>query len=228
MKSPNFVEVLKSLSFDAFPLLGPNFQKPNYVPLDLSDTNETLNEVDVSSSEQLHKFVQGQINKQNGLVGYGGYLEVRTIYGRSEHFNAQEETGRNIHIGLDLWCDANTNIHAPLEGSVHSFANNANYGDYGPTIILEHNISNLSFYTLYGHLSLLSIENLEIGQIFSQGDCIGTLGDSNVNGDYPPHLHFQIIKDIEGYKGDYPGVSSQKDLTFYLENCPDPQLLIKI
>ncbi|PTS92192.1 peptidase M23, partial [Flavobacterium sp. HMWF030] len=82
--------------------------------------------------------------------------------------------------------------------------------------------------TLYGHLSLESIENLSVGTFFNKGEQIGTLGSSDINGDYAPHLHFQIIHNIEAYSGDYPGVCSTNDLNFYIENCPDPSLLLKI
>jgi len=54
------------------------------------------------------------------------------------------------------------------------------------------------------------------------------VGDSSVNGGYSPHLHFQIIKNIEDNFSDYPGVTSKKDLDYYLENCPNPNLLLKI
>jgi hypothetical protein len=54
------------------------------------------------------------------------------------------------------------------------------------------------------------------------------LGLPPINGDYAPHLHFQIIIDMENKKGDYPGVCSSKTLAFYLQNCPDPNLLLKI
>jgi len=111
---------------------------------------------------------------------------------------------------------------------VHSFKNNTNFGDYGPTIILKHRIENIEFYTLYGHLSLESIENLNVGQTFKQGEQIATLGDAKVNGDYPPHLHFQIIKDMQDYVGDYPGVCSKQDLEFYMQNCPNPEILFKL
>ena len=83
-----------------------------------------------------------------------------------------------------------------INAVVHSFKNNMNHGDYGPTIILEHKITGVTFYTLYGHLSLKSIQNLEIGKRFKQGEKIATLGDASINGDYPPHLHFQIIIEI--------------------------------
>lgn len=93
---------------------------------------------------------------------------------------------------------------------------------------MKHSIKDQTFYTLYGHLSLASIENLEVGTPFKKGQRMGTLGDSTVNGGYAPHLHFQIIKDIKEYSGDYPGVCSKNDLIYYLENCPNPNLLLKI
>ena len=67
-----------------------------------------------------------------------------------------------------------------------------------------------------------------MGQVFRAGAIIATLGDASVNGDYPPHLHFQIIRDIQGFEGDYPGVCSKNELDFYLENCPNPNLLLKL
>ncbi|WP_367651264.1 peptidoglycan DD-metalloendopeptidase family protein [Winogradskyella undariae] len=169
------------------------------------------------------------MKENNAKVAFGGYLEQRGIYQRSDYFNQlNKETERNIHIGIDLWIEANTAIFSPLEGTIHSFKNNTNYGDYGPTIVLKHKIEDFEFYTLYGHLSLASIENLKVGAEVKQGEQIANLGTAEVNGDYPPHLHFQIIKDIEDYKGDYPGVSNQIDLEFYKLNCPDPNLLLKL
>jgi murein DD-endopeptidase MepM/ murein hydrolase activator NlpD len=81
---------------------------------------------------------------------------------------------------------------------------------------------------LYGHLSLDSLDKIVLGTVYKKGQQIGSLGDSAVNGDYSPHLHFQIIKNIEGNFGDYPGVCTKSDLDFYLDNCPDPNLLLKI
>ncbi len=61
-----------------------------------------------------------------------------------------------------------------------------------------------------------------------KGQQIATLGLPPINGDYAPHLHFQIIIDMEGKFGDYPGVCSENTLAFYKENCPDPNGLLKI
>lgn len=224
-----FHSFLGSISKYPLPVLDASIALNKYIHLDLSSNNSILQDIDVSSSTALVNYINAHIDQCNGKVAYGGYNEIRDIYRRSHHFNQDDlETDRNIHIGMDLWIEAGTPILTPLEGIVHSFAYNKNFGDYGPTIILKHLINDVEFYTLYGHLSLSSIEHLRDGQIFRQGEKLATLGDSSVNGDYPAHLHFQIIKDIGDWVGDYPGVCNKKDLRYYLQNCPDPNLLLKL
>jgi len=227
MPFSNFNDFLKSLN--AHSLFDSSITSNDYISLDLSIHNTALHKVDISSSKDLEQFIFNHIKTNNTKVAYGGYLEKRGIYQRSDYFNKQNsEEARNIHLGLDLWVEANTPIFAPIDGTIHSFKNNTNHGDYGPTLILKHVINNHTFYTLYGHLSLASIANKNVGVEVKQGEQIATLGTAEVNGDYPPHLHFQVIKDIQDYKGDYPGVCSQLDLEFYEENCPDPNLLLKL
>lgn len=224
MSSKVFSQFLNELAKDSFPLLHPSIDKSDYIALDLSKDNVALQNIDVSSSDKLKEFINNHIALSKAKVAYGGYLETRNIYNRSNYFNTSKVISkRNIHLGLDLWIAASTPVYVPLDGKVHSFKNNTNFGDYGPTIILKHSIENLEFYTLYGHLSLASLENLEEGQEFQKGKQLATLGDASVNGDYPPHLHFQIIKNIQNYIGDYPGVCSKQDLEFYKNNCPDPK-----
>jgi len=219
------IQLLKSLK--AHPLVDRLIQNSAYTPLDLSIHNTKLKAVNVSSSDDLKAFIWNHMKNHNAEVAYGGYIEQRGIYERSTYFNqANPETERNIHLGLDLWIEADTSIYAPLNGTIHSFKNNSNYGDYGPTLILKHLIDQVEFHTLYGHLSLTSLEGLKVGVEVKQGEQIATLGTAEVNGDYPPHLHFQIIKNLQDFKGDYPGVSNQLDLEFYTQNCPDPNLLL--
>nr|WP_294787890.1 peptidoglycan DD-metalloendopeptidase family protein [uncultured Flavobacterium sp.] len=199
-----------------------------YTPLNLSVSNQELVEAKLDTSEDFEKYISNFLKKKNAKVAFGGYIEGRFLYQRSTIFLNETKPERNIHIGLDLWAATGTAVLAALDGKVHSFKNNVGLGDYGPTIILEHEVENEKFYTLYGHLSLESIENLTIGDYFKKGEKIATIGNASVNGDYAPHLHFQIIHNIEDYWGDYPGVCNTKDLNFYIENCPDPNLLLKI
>mgnify|MGYP001041296227 FL=1 len=199
-----------------------------YTPLNLSVFNKELVEAKLDTSEDFEKYISNYLRENNAKVAFGGYIEGRFLYQRSSIFLNDSKPERNIHIGLDLWAEAGTVVLAALNGKVHSFKNNIGLGDYGPTIILEHEVENQKFYTLYGHLSLESIENLNIGDYFKKGEKIAALGNASVNGDYAPHVHFQIIHNIENYWGDYPGVCNTKDLNFYIENCPDPNLLLKI
>ena len=227
MSSKAFSQILAHLNQQSLSVLDTSIEKSDYVKLDLSTQNKLLEQVDVASSEILGTYINNHIKAHHAKVAYGGYLEQREIYRRSTYFNdANPDTERNIHLGLDLWIAAETPIYAPLDGEVHSFKNNTNFGDYGPTIILKHAIAGIEFFTLYGHLSLASIQNVRVGQILKQGTQVATLGDASVNGDYPPHLHFQIINDLQDYKGDYPGVCSAQDLAFYANYCWDPNLFL--
>jgi len=196
--------------------------------LDLSIGNPEVTSELVSDSMAFSTFIDHFIDSRKALAAYGGYLEKRQLYKRSDLFNEESEPERDIHIGLDIWAEAGTSVLAALDGKIHSFDYNAGKGDYGPTIILEHTIEGHSFFTLYGHLSIESIENIEIGDTVQKNQQIGEVGDASVNGDYPPHLHFQIISDLEDYFGDYPGVCSEDDLDYYKNNCPDPNLLLQI
>ncbi|KIO52479.1 peptidoglycan DD-metalloendopeptidase family protein [Flavobacterium hibernum] len=218
--------ILKSLPPTT--VIDSNIELSKYIVLDLSVTNSELIANKPENADDFELFISNFLKKNNAEVAFGGYIEGRTLYQRSTIFKNDSISERNIHIGLDLWTKVGTRVIAPIDGKVHSFKNNIGLGDYGPTIILEHTVENEIFYTLYGHLSLESIENLSVGTFFNKGEQIGNLGSSDVNGDYAPHLHFQIIHNIEAYSGDYPGVCSTNDLNFYIENCPDPNLLLKI
>ncbi|TDE53398.1 peptidoglycan DD-metalloendopeptidase family protein [Flavobacterium sp. GT3P67] len=209
-------------------VIGESIDYNEYIPLDLSITNEAFRKHNIDNASDFEKYIESYLDENNVKVAFGGYNEVRDLYKRSEIFNDSKTEERNIHIGLDLWIKAETSVLAALDGFIHSFNYNTGLGDYGPTIILEHKIENQRFYTLYGHLSLESIGAIEIGGIVKKGQQIATLGNASVNGDYSPHLHFQIIKNIGDNFGDYPGVCTKSDLDYYLENCPDPNILLKI
>jgi murein DD-endopeptidase MepM/ murein hydrolase activator NlpD len=229
MNVEEFNKFLNTLSVAPLPAINLGFSKEKYSKIDISEKNKDLLNFDISSAKEWEKYIDSYLKKHENTVAYGGYLEKRNLYDRSDYFKKLEENEkRNIHLGIDLWCKEDTKVIAVLAGEVHSFNHNNNHGDYGPTLILKHQIETEIFYTLYGHLSVSSIENINIGDAVLQGNSIGRLGDSSVNGDYAPHLHFQIIRKLEDYFGDYPGVSSQKNMEFYKNNCPDPNLLLKL
>ena len=154
----------------------------------------------------------------------GGYLEDRNIYKGRQFIS--EENNRTIHLGIDVGAPAGTEIMSPLPGKVHSFANNNLPYDYGATIILKHQLEELTFYTLYGHLSLKSLKEKTKGEKIEAGEVFATLGDINENGGWNPHLHFQIILDMMGKEGNFIGVCSKQNVEFYKLLCPNPTLLL--
>jgi peptidoglycan LD-endopeptidase LytH len=194
--------------------------------LDLTDNNTELSLTDIADTERFAGWISHKLEQHNCLYGIGGYFEHRTIYGRSALFDTAGEP-RRLHLGIDIWADAGTTVYAPLDGRVHSFKDNNNFGDYGPTIILEHNLEGLQLYTLYGHLSRQSLDGLYEGKPVNMNQVLGQFGDVAENGQWPPHLHFQLMFDMEGLKGDYPGVCRYSEKERYRLNIPDPNLVLK-
>jgi murein DD-endopeptidase MepM/ murein hydrolase activator NlpD len=220
------IEILQKLT--NIKVIDSEINYNEYALFDLSAPTTDKMNLPLTDANAFEDFVENHLKENKAQVAYGGYLEHRNLYKRSTVFKDITIEERNIHIGLDLWIKAGTEVLAALDGRIHSFQNNTALGDYGPAIILEHEIDNMKFYTLYGHLSLDSLNGKLEGQIVKKGEIIAQLGAPPINGDYAPHLHFQIIADMQGKKGDYPGVCSKSELEFYKENCPDPNLLLKI
>lgn len=202
----------------------PKVPQENYLPIDLSVNNSELESIDIYSPKEMEAFIQNKLDKNDMKYAFGGYLEKRNIYKKSGHFTAEKE--RDIHLGIDFWAGEEEPVYCPMDGVVHSFQNNTLPGDYGPTIVLEHYEKNNRIYSLYGHLSLASLSGLKKGKTIKKGECFCYLGGPEVNGGYAPHLHFQLIRDLENKTGDYPGVCAASQLNFYQNNCPDPLIFM--
>ncbi|MGM0581157.1 MAG: peptidoglycan DD-metalloendopeptidase family protein, partial [Bacteroidota bacterium] len=63
---------------------------------------------------------------------------------------------------------------------------------------------------------------LAIGDEIKKGEKFSELGPFPENGDWPPHLHFQLISDMKDLKGDFPGVCAPSELEQFKKLCPDP------
>lgn len=142
--------------------------------------------------------------------------------------NTSDVPVRRLHLGVDIWGRLHTHVMAPLDGLVHSFGFHHEPGHYGAVIILVHRLEGQSFYTLYGHLSYGSIMNLREGQYIEQGDVFAEFGMPRDNGGWPPHLHFQIIENMDNWHGDYPGVCAYEERAAWMANSPDPELILNM
>ena len=226
----------------------------NKLIFDLSVGSRTLsNLVQYANIDEFNEYIFGRMRATHSAVGIGRYNEPRLIY-TTDQYKVAGNNGpewRTIHLGLDIFMEAETPIFAPLDGIVHSFHNNDAPLDYGPTIILQHTIpqnirvttgttattdtcdttdtkQSFTFYTLYGHLSLDSLDDLYKGKPIAQGTPFCKMGNQHVNGGWPPHLHFQIIADLLDNVDNFPGVARPSQRSIYLSLCPDPNLIVGI
>ncbi len=226
----NVTEVLKNHHYH--PVVQFDHTKDALVLMDFTETNTELTSHIIGDTTEFSNYVNSKLQTPNFKLsfGIGGYNEHRTVYSRSKVFDAPNpgEEPRRLHLGIDIWGDAGTTVFAPVDGMVHSFAFNDQYGDYGATIIVYHEINGHSFHSLYGHLSLKDLDGLTEGKKIKAGDLIAHFGEPKENGHWPPHLHFQLIMDMEGKKGDYPGVCKFSEREKYLDNCPDPDLILDL
>lgn len=195
--------------------------------MDFSANNPEVTDEIVLNEDRFVHYMYEMLESGGFRYAIGGYDENREIYGRSRLFDG-EGNERRLHLGIDIWGRPHTKVMAPLDALVHSKGNNNGFGDYGATIILSHQLEGVTFHTLYGHLSLNSLKDLEPGDRLSAGDVFAEFGMPTENGHWPPHLHFQIIEDLEGHDGDYPGVCSSTERDKYLNNCPDPDLILRM
>ncbi len=202
-------------------MFDPPLTADNTIYMELSGSSQDLEDLDDAS---LDAAIFSRISRAGAIAGVGGYLENRSVYAATELF--QGDTERCIHIGVDVFMPAGTPVHAPLEGVVHSFANRRVRGDYGPVIILAHELDGAVFHSLYGHLDEASLNGLSEGAAVASGAQVARIGPRPVNGDWTPHLHFQLICDMQGIRGDYPGVVRADEVPFYRANCPDPTPLL--
>lgn len=160
----------------------------------------------------------------------GRYLEPRLIYAGAAYFTSDHQASprRCVHIAVDVFLPANTPVYAPYLGKVHSASIQNDDYDYGGLVTLEHQTPDgLKFYTLYGHLAWDEVNNLTIGQEVKTGEAFAKLGDYNQNGNWPPHVHFQLsVEDLDGK--DWPGVVNPDEVDKWQQIFPDPAPLLNL
>lgn len=198
--------------------------------LDLSVGSPLLDGRDTDDTEAFTRRVFREMEDRGARVGIGRYMEPRAFYltdtfaGRA----GDPRERRTIHLGIDLFDEAGAEVRAPLRGRVFSVQDNGEGLDYGPTVLLEHDGPDGPFWTLYGHLERASVEGLEVGAEIAAGDPIARIGPHPENGDWPPHLHFQIITDLLGRQGEFPGVALPRERSVWASFSPDPNLLLRL
>ena len=208
--------------------LFPSIQLNEVHHIDLSVSSKWIGHQEDFSNLALFQFKKEQLQKEVPTkIIAGGYLEPRPIYTSSayDRIGNYGRESRTIHLGIDYWLPSKTPVHTVLDGEVMIAINDAGDKEYGGLIILKHQTQAFTFYTLYGHLSVSSATKNKVGDILKKGSRIGELGDYPENGNWPPHLHFQVLLSLLDYQKDYPGVAYHSEMEVWKSICPDPNLL---
>ena len=227
--SSGLVAALREKTSSYASILSRDLQTKPPLVFDLSIASPLLNGDPQENEEpKLTHRLQAQSTKADAAFGVGQYDEARYIY-TSPAFKTGDgptDETRTVHLGIDLFADAGTPIHAPLDGTVVAFNDNNAPQDYGPVIVLAHEMGEETFYTLYGHLSRESLSDLAIGQTIEKGTAFAEIGSADVNGGWTPHLHFQVMVDHLELGCDFPGVAAPSQREIWLSLCPDPNLIL--
>jgi murein DD-endopeptidase MepM/ murein hydrolase activator NlpD len=223
MKHP-YQDLLEAYRGRFFPIMGFPLSRKNTVAFDFTAHNPDLSDLDLKNTSTFDNYVFETLLPKDKKAGAGGYFEPRVLYSRSEHFGGEE--ARSLHLGVDVWMPAGTGVYAPMDAIIHSFADNKGFGNYGPTLVLESKLDGLPLYLLLGHLSRADMPHWVKGASVKAGDHVGTLGPFPENGDWPPHVHVQLMSNMLGMEGDFFGVCAPSEEEKFRALVPDPAPLL--
>lgn len=214
-------EVLSSPKLSTHPILQLSGQP---LVLDLSSGSMVLGEpLSGLAVERFSRLVMRACAQAGATHAYGRWGERREVYSNELFATQGSSAMRDVHMGVDVFCAPGEAVHAPMAGRVRVKANNAQELDYGPLLILEHDVGGGHvFYSLYGHLALSSVAWIEVGQTVAAGEKIAEVGAPPENGNWAPHLHFQLILDLLDLGADFPGVALAAQQEAWLALSPLP------
>jgi 4-aminobutyrate aminotransferase-like enzyme len=104
----------------------------------------------------------------------------------------------------------------------------AGSGNYGPTLLMRHEPRDAPvFHTLWGHLDPEVLERWSPGDPVAAGCLVARVGAPPGNGDWPAHLHLQVVlsgpgPDRAGQGHDLPGVVDPREREGWKAVFPNP------
>ncbi|MDN5788806.1 aminotransferase class III-fold pyridoxal phosphate-dependent enzyme, partial [Pseudorhodobacter sp.] len=209
------------------PLMGKSLDAAPMGSLSVENSTSPRNPFDLPLAEAA--VIGQEFDSADIWLGY--YNEPRLIY-TAPAFRLgpwKASNRRTVHLAVDAFTKAGTELHAPLAGVVHTLENRTDHLDYGGVVILQHQTPNgAAFFTLYGHLDPDVCARLHIGQTIAAGEGFARLGDVTQSGGWAPHVHFQLALTTDGMGQDWPGVADPDDLVFWNAVCPNPAALLNL
>lgn len=120
----------------------------------------------------------------------------QTWNGDSDNSSAHRAWEIDFNRGGSATADLKDTVVAAAAGTVQTAAHQGSANGYGNLVKIKHDST--GYYTYYAHLNNLAVK---AGEYVSQGQVIGTLGNTSKPGNgISPHLHYEVRVD-----GTYPG-----------------------
>lgn len=207
------------------PLMNPHPAGQAKHVLNLGSLDEPLAAASADQDNAGADCAYHELARQHGFtLGLGPWGERRVIY-TAPFFESVLAAGkrRNVHLGLDIFAPAGTEMFTPLAATVVAATINPEPQDYGGLILLEHEPEpGMRFWTLWGHLDHASVRERRIGERLNVGSFVARLGDYAENGGWVPHVHLQLITVPYEDVSIIPGVGEEAFVTVWEDLYPRP------
>lgn len=223
LHAPRIERWLEKSAHDFSPVVRPTLAKPKVLALDLTAAGPDWSALDAVGAERL---IDEYVAQAGADFAIGLYGEDRAVYKGDAYETGAAGARRTVHLGIDLFAPAGEAVHAPFAGTVAFIHDDAVAYGFGPTVLLEHRTDEGDvFWTLYGHLSRRSVQKLSLGQPVAKGEAFAAFGAAAENGNWSPHLHFQIVTDHLGLEGRMHGVGVRDHWQVWRAVSPDPSVV---
>ena len=153
-----------------------------------SNTNETNQENQTRNVQTENKVEENNTNENTTQFIFPVEGEVIKEFAKDNLIYSETLEEWITHTGIDIKADRTTIVKSVADGTVKSIKNDPRYG---LTVTIEHSDGYTSVYS-----SLLTAEFVKEGEKVTQGQTIGTVGNSAVfEVAEDNHLHFELLKD---------------------------------
>ncbi len=153
-----------------------------------SNTNVTNKENQATNEQTENKVEENTTNENTTQFIFPVEGEVIKEFAKDNLIYSETLEEWITHPGIDIKAERTTIVKSVADGTVKSIKNDPRYG---LTVTIEHSDGYTSVYS-----SLLTAEFVKEGEKVTQGQTIGTVGNSAVfEVAEDNHLHFELLKD---------------------------------
>jgi 4-aminobutyrate aminotransferase-like enzyme len=210
------------------PVVEADLSAGNVAVLDAAIASTPLAHPSRDGGENLTAWWLSEQTRVAPRIGLGRFGEDRGLYDHPD--SPRDPDPRDIHLGVDIFVPAGSRILAPYPGVVEDTGNDAGRHGFGGILVLRHETdAGVPFWTVYGHLAPASLAGLRPGQRIAQGETLARLGTMNENGNWPPHLHVQLMTHLMGWRAEeVMGIAWVSQWELWREICLDPSIILGI